>query len=67
MLPGCLEIGLSVSLLKFIAHIVGGYQNEQPLTNFWNLVRTHILNMNIILKKQLCIFPLHLADICRFL
>ena len=31
MLPGCLEIDLCVT--TFIAHIVGGYQNEQPLAD----------------------------------
>ena len=60
MLPGCLEIGLSVSLnllhtLLVVTkmsslYIVGSYQNEQPLTdNFLEFGKhSHILNMNII-------------------
>ena len=32
MLPGCLE-NWSLGVTKYIAHIVGGYQNEQPLAD----------------------------------
>ena len=51
MLPGCLEIRLSVSVNLLHTLSVVTKMSSLQLTNFWNLVNTHILNMNIILKK----------------
>ena len=49
----------SLGVTKFIAHIVGGYQNEHPLADkFLEFGKHSYTEYEYYLKKkQLCIFP----------
>ena len=48
----------SPSVTKFIAHIVGSYQNEHPLADkFLEFGKHSYTEYEYYLKKQLCIFP----------
>ena len=50
---------LSLSITKFTAHVVGSYQNEQPLAHKFLEFGKHSYTEYeyYFKKKQLCIFP----------